>query len=71
MKQLPGIVIHIFFDVCEDEENLKILSNWRETKLREKKIADLSQQLSRVGKRKDFLTNSKNKCCLRLFLVDF
>ena len=71
MKQLPGIVIHIFFDVCEEEENLNILSNWRETKLREKKIADLSQQLSRVGERKDFLTNSKNKCCLRLFLVDF
>ena len=49
MKQLPGTVIHIAFDVYEEEGHLNSLSKGTETKLREIKIADLSQQLPRAG----------------------
>ena len=70
MKQLPGTVIHIVFDVYEEERHLNSLSKGRETKSRERKIADLSQQLPRVSEWTDFLTNSKNKCRLTL-LADF
>ena len=70
MKQLPRTVIHIAFDVYE-EGHLNSLSKERETKSRERKIADLSQQLPRVSEWTDFLTNSKNKCRLTLLLADF
>ena len=71
MKQLPGTVIHIVFDVYEEEGHLNSLSKGRETKSKERKIADLSQQLPRVSEWRDFLTNSKNKCRLTLLLADF
>ena len=71
MRQLPGTVIHIVFDVYEEEGYLKSLSTGRETKSRERKISDLSQQLPRVSAWTDFLTNSKNKCRLTLLLADF
>ena len=70
MKQLPGTVIHIVFDVHEEEGHLNSLSKGRETKSSERKISDLSQQLPRVSKWTDFLTNSKNKCRLTLLLAD-
>ena len=62
MKQLPGTVIHIVFDVYEEEGHLNSLSKGRETKSRERKIADLSQQIPRVSEWTDFLTDSKIKC---------
>ena len=71
MKQLPGTVIHIVFDVYEEEGHLNSLSKGRETKSRERKIVDLSQQLPVVSEWADFLTNSKNKCRLTLLLADF
>ena len=71
MKQLPGTVIHIVFYVYEVKGHINNSSKGRETKLRERKIADLSQQLARVGELTYFLTNSKNKCCLTLLLGDF
>ena len=71
MKQTPETVTHIVFDVYEEERHLNNLSKGRETKSRERKIADLSQQLPRVGEWTDFLTNSKNKCRLTLLLADF
>ena len=70
MKQLPGTVIHIVFDVYE-EGYLNSLSTGRETKSKGRKISDLSQQLPRVSVWTDFLTNSKNKCRLTLLLADF
>ena len=51
MKQQHGTVIHIVFHVYVEEGHLN----------RERKIVDLSQQLPRVGKWRDFLTNCKNK----------
>ena len=45
MKQLLGTVIHIAFDVYEEEGHLKSLSKGRETKSRKRKISDLHQQL--------------------------
>ena len=71
MKQTPETVIHTVFDVYEEEGHLNNLSKGRETKSRERKIADFSQQLPRVGEWTDFLTNSKNKCRLTLLLADF
>ena len=71
MKQLPGTVIHIVFDGYEEEGHLNSLSKERQTKPREIKIAALSQQLPRVNEWTDFLTNSKNKSLLTLFLADF
>ena len=61
MKQQHGTVIHIVFHVYEEEGHLN----------RERKIVDLSQQLPRVGKWRDFLTNCKNKCHLTLLLAVF
>ena len=49
MKQLLGTVIHIAFDVYEEEGHLKGLSKGRETKSRKRKISDLHQQLPRVS----------------------
>ena len=49
MKQLPGTVIHIVFNVSEEEGHLNSSSKEKEIKTRERKIADLSQQLLRFG----------------------
>ena len=40
MKQLLGTVIHIAFDVYEEEGHLKSLSKGRETKSRKRKIKE-------------------------------
>ena len=71
MKQLPGTVIHIVLDVYEEEGHVNSLSKGRETNTRERKIVDLSQQLSRVSEWTDFLTNSKSKYRLTLLFADF
>ena len=55
MKKLPWIVIHIIVNAYEEKKHLHSLSQGRETKLRERKIANLSQWLSKVGEWIDFL----------------
>ena len=71
MKQLSGSAIHIVFNVYEEEGHLNSLSKGTETKSRERKIADLNQQLPRLGEWADFLMTSKNKCHLTLLYAEF
>ena len=72
MKQLPETVIHIVFNVSEEEGHLNSSLNKKKAKSRVREIAYLSQQQPRFGEWTDFLINSMNKCRrLMLLLTDF
>ena len=61
LEILPGTSLHVVFDDYRSEEGQLTVSKGRPDKERERRIANLSQTLPKLGDWNSFLTNDVNK----------